>query len=183
MRGGPFLNSSRRRHDVAPLYDITSRSYDSLYREEQFRKYEFIFEIRGVAPGKTILDLGCGTGLLIEYLMGRSYRFDKYICVEPSIGMISVIIDKGFNKRNYILLPLPEGRYLNGNHIKAKIKILPKIPLLHLAGQEEIGPVRVDVGVGDEASRGGFGHGGPTGEEKAEEDASQGKGDDHQAQS
>ncbi len=80
-------------------YNTTSSSYDDLYRDEQIEKYN---EIRDVLKSflsrkmqiLVILDAGCGTGLLLEYL----YQLLTHVLVKPliyyigldfSIGMLS----------------------------------------------------------------------------------------------
>ncbi len=72
-------------------YDLTARTYDELYREEQFIKYNYVFQTLGLKTGNTLLDLGCGTALLYEYLVtNRVDDFKKYICVDQSIGMLEI---------------------------------------------------------------------------------------------
>lgn len=86
-------------------YNITYSSYDQLYREEQFIKYRFVFEEKGLKPGGIVLDIGCGTGLLLEYLFSNKMDyFNKYFCLDPSIGMLSrVIEEKRFDNRVVII--------------------------------------------------------------------------------
>jgi len=68
-------------------YDTTSRSYDELYGKEQNEKYRvfqrLISEIKGV-----LLDAGCGTSLLLEYLMFQNVKVMYYVGVDISIGML-----------------------------------------------------------------------------------------------
>ena len=72
-------------------YDRLSSSYDMLYGEEQREKYEEIFRH---AVGKElgiILDIGCGTALLLEYLRNNhGHEFTYYIGVDKSVGMLRV---------------------------------------------------------------------------------------------
>ena len=76
-------------------YDVTSSSYDQLYRDEQFNKYYYVFFIKKLPVGKVVVDIGCGTGLLIEFLKIHGIdRFTKYFCIEPSMGMINVLLGK-----------------------------------------------------------------------------------------
>lgn len=65
--------------------------YDSLYKSEQYTKYECIMPyVKDVVNG-TIIDIGCGTGLLIEYLDHNfAGGYERYICVEPDEDMISI---------------------------------------------------------------------------------------------
>lgn len=55
------------------LYDITSKFYDELYGYEQIRKFRSIFslELLRSSKFKTMLDAGCGTGLVVERLRSK----------------------------------------------------------------------------------------------------------------
>ncbi len=79
---------------VDELYNITSRSYDTLYRDEQYRKYRTIFKILGQNSLNIVADIGCGTGLLIDYLKENNIRFNGYVCMDISKGMIRRARDK-----------------------------------------------------------------------------------------
>ncbi len=54
---------------IREKYCATSSGYDELYGDEQRRKYELVFTSH--APRGTILDVGAGTCLLLEYLYIR----------------------------------------------------------------------------------------------------------------
>ncbi len=70
-------------------YDITSNSYDELYGEEQFLKYDFIFSKLSVRLGRDVADIGCGTGLLYEFLKKAFKQTPlRYLCIDASEGMI-----------------------------------------------------------------------------------------------
>jgi ubiquinone/menaquinone biosynthesis C-methylase UbiE len=47
-------------------YDVTARSYDSQYSEEQYAKYSKALENAVIPSGCIVLDAGCGTGLLFS---------------------------------------------------------------------------------------------------------------------
>lgn len=64
--------------------------YDELYREEQFTKYECLLKL-GVKLSGTVLDAGCGTGLLHEYMRSVLGELNaKYVCLDPDPGMLRV---------------------------------------------------------------------------------------------
>ncbi len=69
-------------------YDTTAEGYDELYREEQFEKYRFV--VRSVEGA--VLDSGCGTALLLEYLSLAGYlsQVKYYVCLDFSEGMLGV---------------------------------------------------------------------------------------------
>ncbi len=79
---------------VDELYNITSRSYDMLYRDEQYQKYSAIFRVLGLNSLDTVADIGCGTGLLIDYLQEKNVRYNRYVCMDISEGMIGRARDK-----------------------------------------------------------------------------------------
>ncbi|MEM0000221.1 MAG: class I SAM-dependent methyltransferase [Desulfurococcaceae archaeon] len=69
---------------------IKPEIYDSLYRDEQFTKYECLFEL-GVEFKGTILDAGCGTALLYEYVeSNRGETGAKYVCLDPDPEMLKI---------------------------------------------------------------------------------------------
>ncbi len=76
-------------------YDVTAPSYEELYRSEQYCKYRGVFEALG-SPAGEILDIGCGTGFLADYLAehGLWRRVSRYICLEPSGSMIGIAVGK-----------------------------------------------------------------------------------------
>ena len=80
---------SKRKALLREKYNATSSGYDELYRDEQFEKYAVVVHItklRGM-----ILDNGCGTGLLLEYLVSirKLSKIAIYICLDLSPGMLS----------------------------------------------------------------------------------------------
>ncbi len=79
---------------VDELYNITSRSYDALYRDEQYQKYSTIFGVLGLSSLDMVADIGCGTGLLIDYLQEKNIRYSRYVCMDISEGMIRRSRDK-----------------------------------------------------------------------------------------
>lgn len=70
-----------------------ARGYDELYREEQYSKYDYVFS-KGLVSKGVVVDIGCGTGLLYEYIVSNGYEFDKYVCLEPSFSMLTIALKK-----------------------------------------------------------------------------------------
>ena len=60
------MNKWDQKRRVMRRYDVTARSYDSQYREEQYAKYSKALENAVMPSGCIVLDAGCGTGLLFS---------------------------------------------------------------------------------------------------------------------
>ncbi|MCE4614022.1 MAG: class I SAM-dependent methyltransferase [Desulfurococcales archaeon] len=76
---------------VREKYDATADTYDSIYKAEQFEKY--MVTLSKVRPRGIVLDAGCGTGLLAEYLAPLGYfesSITLYICLDYSRGMLEI---------------------------------------------------------------------------------------------
>jgi len=88
------LNSSTKLN-VRVKYDATAKSYDELYRDEQYGKYEVIVE-KGLYPTNNdrVLDAGCGTCLLYEYLNEMGLIPQYYVGLDVSTGMLDLCLDK-----------------------------------------------------------------------------------------
>ena len=75
---------------IRERYEATATGYDELYRAEQYEKYAAT--LPRVPPRGVVLDAGCGTGLLAEYMRatGLLDRVDLYICLDYSGAMLGV---------------------------------------------------------------------------------------------
>lgn len=72
-------------------YDTLAEGYDELYREEQEAKYRVV--LAASPPGEPSLDIGCGTGLLLQRLPFYS------VGVDLSERMLLVAKRKGVSER------------------------------------------------------------------------------------
>jgi len=91
--------------DAVAKYDVTYPSYDALYRDEQFSKYSYVFITKSLPVGRTIADIGCGTGLLIEFFKISSLdTYQKYFCIEPSSGMLRAFKAKGIPDHRVVVI-------------------------------------------------------------------------------
>lgn len=53
-------------------YDALSKNYDELYGEEQSKKHRKVLQLLGNKEFKITVDVGCGTGILLELIAPRS---------------------------------------------------------------------------------------------------------------
>lgn len=76
-------------------YDATAYSYDEVYKAEQYMKY--MVALSKIPPHGTVLDAGCGTGLLVEYLYGLHIlqnKVSRYVCLDLSRGMLEHAVQR-----------------------------------------------------------------------------------------
>jgi len=75
---------------IRERYESTCDSYDELYRAEQYKKY--YVALKKVKPYGVVLDAGCGTALLAEFLKGWGLLGDleSYICLDYSGCMLRI---------------------------------------------------------------------------------------------
>ncbi|MFX0022376.1 MAG: class I SAM-dependent methyltransferase [Candidatus Hermodarchaeota archaeon] len=85
-------------------YNKTAHFYDKRYNRIQQEKYEILTKNYRI-NGKQILDLGCGTGLLFEYLTkGLTHKKDitfNYVGVDISWKMLIEFKSKLINYSNF----------------------------------------------------------------------------------
>lgn len=79
---------------IREKYDTTASSYDILYRNEQYIKYSNIPRHAMPKENDIILDMGCGTGLFLEYLFLGGFKFKYYVGLDISINMLRVFKGK-----------------------------------------------------------------------------------------
>ncbi len=102
----PSSSFSKRKNNIDPvkLYNYTYTSYDELYRQEQFLKYEYIIINKGFLPEGNILDLGCGTGLLLDFLREKKIKYKRIVCIDPSEKMLELAVYKSGNDPRVIFI-------------------------------------------------------------------------------
>ena len=90
---------------IIAYYNELSKDYDKLYAREQLDKYAILFKTAyvGIERANLLVDLGCGTGLLLEYLQVVSGCANTiyYVCIDFSLGMISRAVEKHRGKGLY----------------------------------------------------------------------------------
>ena len=99
----PLNEESDKKKIIIEKYNSTSSFYDDRYRKIQNKKYALQLK-NADFEHKTLLDAGCGTGLLFEFISSLSnyvsHRDLKYIGLDISWKMLKNFIDK-INRLNY----------------------------------------------------------------------------------
>jgi ubiquinone/menaquinone biosynthesis C-methylase UbiE len=61
-----------KKRDVMQRYDLTAHIYDMRYAKEQIAKIEPAMESISMEKESLVLDVGCGTGLLFNYVANKA---------------------------------------------------------------------------------------------------------------
>jgi len=69
---GFVMSEWDKKRDVMQRYDLTAHIYDIRYAEEQTAKIEAVMESINMEKEGLVLDVGCGTGLLFEYVANKA---------------------------------------------------------------------------------------------------------------
>lgn len=74
--------------ELAERYEAGAEAYDELYGQEQLEKYRAALPL--LRPRGRILDVGCGTGLLLEYMASEGLldSVEKLVCLDVSASML-----------------------------------------------------------------------------------------------
>ncbi len=70
-------------------YDSLAAQYDDMFSAEQYATENKVLMALLPPLGRSVLDVGCGTGLLLDYC-----DVDEYIGIDPSGGMLAVLKQK-----------------------------------------------------------------------------------------
>jgi demethylmenaquinone methyltransferase/2-methoxy-6-polyprenyl-1,4-benzoquinol methylase len=101
-------------------YDSSAASYDQLYSHEQNMKIEAALTATKIEEFDTVLDVGCGTGLLFEHVGGSAKLL---VGIDASLGLLKVADERA--KR----LPLRAPVYLiraDADHLPLRKKVFDK---------------------------------------------------------
>ncbi|MHA2289372.1 MAG: class I SAM-dependent methyltransferase [Promethearchaeota archaeon] len=99
----PLNEELEKKKIIAEKYNSTSNFYDDRYKEIQNGKFIIQFKQTNFQH-KTLLDAGCGTGLLFEYLSrrfeSRECRKLKFVGIDLSWKMLLLFSDKTKELKN-----------------------------------------------------------------------------------
>lgn len=73
---------------IADYYDLGFHK-----RQSDVEKSKQVYELLSIQPYTDILDIGCGTGTLVDFRF-KNIRPEQYTGIDPSRGMLSVFGDK-----------------------------------------------------------------------------------------
>ena len=96
------------KREIRDSYDnLGGRLYDLRYEEEQREKYETILAEVEVSEREIVLDNGCGTGLLLEYLSTSAVGLDiSSSLLSKALARIQDVYDKHLIQGDAENLPL-----------------------------------------------------------------------------
>ena len=66
------MSQWKKKRSIMKKYNITANIYDIRYAEEQTAKYKVTLDSLGQDKPGLVLDVGCGTGLLFDYIADKS---------------------------------------------------------------------------------------------------------------
>ncbi len=72
---------------ITKWYDALSRNYDELYGEEQNKKHTKVLQLIGKREFNIIVEVGCGTGKLLELIAPRS---KLALGIDLSVQMLNI---------------------------------------------------------------------------------------------
>jgi ubiquinone/menaquinone biosynthesis C-methylase UbiE len=85
---------------IRAKYSVTCDGYDELYIGEQFEKYECVFRLKTFYPKGKVLDLGGGTGLLLDFLYFNKLlsKINYYICLDLTPCMLEKCRNRSYKR-------------------------------------------------------------------------------------
>ncbi|MFX0026632.1 MAG: class I SAM-dependent methyltransferase [Candidatus Hermodarchaeota archaeon] len=105
-----FKGNYDKKKEIISKYDSTSTFYDKRYRKIQEEKYSIILSDFLQEKNKIILDAGCGSGLLFEFIVKKfkinHLKYLNYIGIEISLNMLKIFAEKCRNLSNNLNINL-----------------------------------------------------------------------------
>lgn len=111
------MNEWRHKIEIMNLYDLTAYMYDMRYAEEQIAKIRKAIKMVNINEADVVLDLGCGTGLLFDYVAEKAAMV---LGIDISKGLIVKAKARASKLNNVHLIladadymPFPDGIFTN----------------------------------------------------------------------
>ncbi|MFW9852908.1 MAG: class I SAM-dependent methyltransferase [Candidatus Thorarchaeota archaeon] len=76
---------NKKKFEVRRRYDATAKHYDPRYTDIQKQKYQEVFSHSNISEYELILDVGAGTGLLLDFFKEKTQNI---FCCDFSINML-----------------------------------------------------------------------------------------------
>lgn len=95
-----ITKSFKKKQEIIKNYNLTSHFYDQRYSQIQKEKFEILLNNLELNERK-ILDAGCGTGLLLEFINSLKYYSNvnyHYIGIDITLNMLKEFQSKLLNK-------------------------------------------------------------------------------------
>lgn len=112
------MGNSNKKKEIIEKYNSTSDFYDKRYKKIQEEKYKVTFNSFQIEK-KVFLDVGCGSGLLFEFILKEKKNYHikalNYIGIDISLNMLKLFVKK---YRSWI-------KNVNINLILADVENLP----------------------------------------------------------
>lgn len=130
-----------KKYEVRRRYDATATHYDKRYFNIQMTKYNEIFSEIDVGNSEIILDVGGGTGLLLDFMENRT---SNVFCCDISFNMLKE--GKNKHKTSHFVcadsdhLPFKENRF---NKIIC-VSVIQNVPYPQTTLQEIYSSLRCD---------------------------------------
>ncbi len=97
------FRSSNKKKKIIENYNLSAYFYDKRYKEIQEKKYNKVLNIYQLKE-KKVLDVGCGTGLLIEFILNsESYNGNlkcNFVAIDISWNMLLEFKSKLFRLKD-----------------------------------------------------------------------------------
>lgn len=122
-------------------YDDVAVMYEGLFAEEQYKQEDReLIEKLNIQKGDSVLDIGCGTGLLLDYVDKNTI---SYCGLDPSYQMLRILKEK--HGENYNTYPCPVEEFIPPRKYS---KIVSLYGSMNYAGPESIAKLSQMVEMG-----------------------------------
>lgn len=122
------MNAWEKKRRLMRRYDQSSRAYDNQYRDEQEAKIQAALDSMRLTSESVILDVGCGTGLLLEHIANKSQLI---LATDISRGLLSMAKKKAKSYQSATLVQSDSDNLPFRNetfHIVFAVTVMQNVP-------------------------------------------------------